>query len=269
MKSNLPYIGFGTWKLKNNQDTTDILNCAIDCGYKLIDTASSYQNEKALGEAVAAHNREGIWLSGKLWNTDRNNVEAACGQTIQNLKCNYLDLYLMHWPASKAVHEDWAEINAQVWKQMENLVSSGKTRYIGVSNYKVNQLEELLRGCSVKPFVNQIEYHPGFMQNDIVEFCKANDIIVQAWSPLRSGRALKLKEIIELAEKYGKSPAQIILKWCVQNNVIPIVKSTDKNRMKSNLELDFTISNEDMDYINNLPYSGSSGLNSETLTLFG
>ena len=100
-------------------------------------------------------------MSGKFWNTDRNNVEAACCQTIHNLKCNYLDLYLVHWPASKAVHEDWAEVNAQVWKQMESLVSSGKNRYIGVSNFKVNQLEELLSGCSVKPFVNQIEYHPG------------------------------------------------------------------------------------------------------------
>ncbi|MED9969858.1 MAG: aldo/keto reductase [Ruminococcus sp.] len=269
MKSNLPNIGFGTWKLKDNQVTTEILNCALDCGYELIDTASSYQNEKALGAAVATHERENIWLSGKLWNTDRNNVEGACDQTIQNLNCNYLDLYLMHWPASKAVHDNWAEINAQIWKQMERLVVSGKTRHIGVSNFKVNQLEELISGCSVKPFVNQIEYHPGFMQNDIVEYCKANDIIVQAWSPLRSGRALKRKDIIELAEKYGKTPAQIILKWCIQNDVIPIVKSTDKNRMKSNLELNFTISSEDMDYINNLPYSGSSGLDSETLTLFG
>lgn len=269
MNSIIPDIGFGTWKFKNNSVTTEIISTAVNIGYQLIDTASSYQNEEAIGEAIADHDRSGLFVSGKLWNTDRDHVEAACDRTLQNLKCDYLDLYLMHWPASKAVHNDWIEINNSVWKQMERLVAKGKVKNIGVSNFKVNQLQPLLDSCSMKPLVNQIEFHPGFTQNDIVDFCKANGLFLQAWSPLRSGRALKKKQIIELAEKYGKSPAQIILKWCIQNDIIPIVKSSNKERMKSNLDLSFTLSNDDMSYMNNLPYFGSSGLDSETITLFG
>lgn len=269
MNSIIPNIGFGTWKCKNNADTTEMITNAVSIGYKLIDTASSYQNEEAIGAAIADQNRTDLFISGKLWNTDRNNVEAACDLTLQNLKCDYLDMYLMHWPASKAVHNDWVEINNNVWYQMEQLVAKGKVKYIGVSNFKVNQLQNLFDSCNIKPLVNQIEYHPGFTQNDIVDFCKGNGIVVQAWSPLRSGKALKKKQIIETAEKYGKSPAQIILKWCVQNDVIPIVKSSNIERMKSNLDLNFTILDNDMYFINNLPYLGSSGLDSETLTLFG
>ena len=269
MNSIIPNIGFGTWKFKNNTDTTEIINNAVNIGYKLIDTASSYQNEEAIGEAIANHNRSDLFVSGKLWNTDRDSVEAACDCTLQNLKCDYLDLYLIHGPASKAVHTDWVEINNRVWNQMEQLVAKGKVKHIGISNFKVNQLQRLIDSCSIKPLVNQIEFHPGFTQNEIVDYCKANDILVQAWSPLRSGRALKKKQIIEMAEKYGKFPAQIILKWCIQNDIIPIVKSSNKERMKSNLDLNFTILDDDMYFMNNLPYLGSSGLDSETLTLFG
>ena len=269
MNNSLPSIGFGTWKFKNNSETTDILCNAISVGYKLIDTASSYQNEEAIGLAIAKNNRSALFVSGKLWNTDRNNVEAACDRTLQNLKCECLDLYLMHWPASKAVHDNWIEINSCVWVQMERLVEKGKVKHIGVSNFKVNQLQMLIKNSVVRPYVNQIEFHPGFLQREIVDYCKANGIIVQGWSPLRSGRALKKQPIIELSEKYGKTPAQIILRWCIQNGIIPIVKSTDPERMKTNLDLDFYISDEDMNYMNDLPYMGSSGLDSETLTLFG
>lgn len=269
MNRNIPHIGFGTWKFKNNSDTTEIIKNAINIGYKLIDTASSYQNEEAIGVAIANHNRSELFVSGKLWNADRDNVEAACDRTLQNLKCNYLDLYLVHWPASKAVHNNWVEINNRVWNQMEQLVTKGKVKSIGVSNFNVNQLQYLLNNCNIKPYVNQIEFHPGFVQQEIVDYCKSQDISVQAWSPLRSGRALKKKQIIEIAEKYGKSPAQIILKWCIQNDIIPIVKSSNEERMKSNLDLDFTLLDDDVNYLNNLPYMGSSGLDSETLTLFG
>ena len=269
MNNSLPSIGFGTWKFKNNSETTDILCNAISVGYKLIDTASSYQNEEAIGQAIAKNNRSALFVSGKLWNADRDNVEAACDCTLLNLQCDYLDSYLMHWPASKAVHENWAEINDKVWTQMERLVTKGKVKYIGVSNFKVNQLQRLIENSRIRPFVNQIEFHPGFMQQEIVDYCKKNDIVVQAWSPLHSGRAIKKKQIIEIADKYSKTPAQIVLKWCIQNGVVPIVKSSNSDRMKSNLDLEFTISNEDMKYLNELPYMGSSGLDSETLTLFG
>ena len=270
-----PLIGFGTWKLKNNSDTTEIIVNALESGYTMFDTASSYQNEEAIGEAfkdVLNNNkksREDLFISGKLWNSDRQRVAEACDSTLKNLGCDYLDCYLMHWPASKALYENWAEINVEVWSKMEELVKAGKVKNIGVSNFKKNQLESLLSSCSIKPFTDQIEYHPGFTQAEIIDFCKQEGISVQAWSPLRSGRALKKKEIVSVAEKYSLSPAQIILKWCIQNGLTPIVKSKNPERMKLNLELDFTLAKEDMDYLNSLPYLGSSGLDSETLTLFG
>lgn len=248
-----------------------IINNAIQVGYKLIDTASSYLNEEAIGDAIKINNREDLFISGKLWNSDRENVIEACKKTIANLKCEYLDLYLVHWPAAKALYDNWIDINNNVWKQMEELVDLGLVKNIGVSNYKANQLEELLKHAKIKPYINQIEFHPGFMQKDIVDYCKKQHIIVQAWSPLGSGKMLKKQEIINLAEKYeNKSPAQICLRWCLQNDVIPVVKSTEIDRMKSNLDIfDFQITKEDMDYLNSLPYLGGSGLDSETLTLFG
>ena len=211
-----------------------------------------------------------MFISGKLWNSDRFNVSDACKMTIEKLQCNYLDTYLMHWPASKVVHDNWAEINNIVWKQMEKLVESGYVKNIGVCNFKVSQLEELLKSADIKPCVNQIEIHPGFRQQEIVDFCKYNNIIIQAWSPLGSGKILKKQEIIAVAEKYSRTPAQICLKWCIQNGIIPIVKSKDSLRMKSNIDIfNFEIQHEDMEYLNNLPYLGSSGLDSESLTLFG
>ena len=269
MNNTMPTVGFGTWKFKNSAETTEIILNAVSSGYRLLDTAAAYGNEEAIGDALAQSSRSDLIISGKLWNTERGNVSAACDETIRKLQCAYLDIYLMHWPASKAVHDDWAEINSSVWAQMEKLISDGKVKNIGVSNFKINQLEELIKNCSIKPFVNQIEFHPGFMQREIVDYCKAQGIAVQAWSPLRSGRSLKQQPVIDMAQKYAKTPAQIILKWCIQNGITPIVKSSDKERMASNLCLDFIIEEDDMTYLNSLPYTGSSGLDSETLTLFG
>lgn len=270
--NDMPKIGFGTWKLKNTADTTQIIESAISCGYRMFDTASAYMNEESIGLAIknTQCDRDDMFISGKLWNADRDNVRQACLNTIQNLGCEYLDLYLMHWPASKAVHVDWIDINNRVWKQMEELIEEGLVKHIGVSNFKANQLEELLKESTVKPFVNQVEIHPGFMQKSIIDYCKQNDILVQAWSPLGSGRLLKKDEIKILADKYYKSPAQICLRWCIQNDLVPIVKSKNSERMASNLDIfDFELSAEDMEYLDNLPYLCSSGLDSETLTLFG
>ena len=269
MKSDFPPIGFGTWKLDNNAATTEIVRSAIGCGYRLIDTASAYGNEEAIGAAIASYDRSSLWISGKLWNADRDRAAEACDQTLRNLNCDYLDLYLMHWPASKALHPDWAEINASVWAKMEELVRAGKVRQIGLSNFNQNQIEALLPYCSVRPLVDQIELHPGWPQRETVECCRQNGIAVQAWSPLRSGKLLRKKEIIALAERYGRTPAQVILRWCVQQNIVPIVKSTDPQRMRSNLDLDFALLPEDMEFLRGLPNMGWSGLDSESLTLFG
>lgn len=266
-------IAFGTWKFPNSDETTEIIKNAINSGYRYIDTAKAYENETYIGKGIGQSriNRKDIIIGGKLWNDDRgfDNIIKACKETIQRLNCEYLDVYLVHWPASKAVHENWKEINVETWKAMEHLYKLGLVKSIGVCNFKVNQLEELIKNIEIKPMINQIEFHPGFMQQDIVEYCKKKNILVEAWSPLGSGKMLKKEELKTIAAKYNKDVAQICIKWCLQNGVLPIPKTKNIERMKSNLDVfDFEISNEDMKYLNNLPYLGGSGLDSETITLF-
>lgn len=269
----IPKVAFGTWKLPNDETTIEIIKNAINSGYRYIDTAKAYGNELYIGKGIKASNidRKDIVIGGKLWNDDRgySNIIEACKNTIKTLDCEYLDVYLIHWPASPAVHENWREINQETWKSMEYLYETGLVKSIGMCNFKVNQLEELMKHIKIKPMINQIEFHPGFMQQDIVEYCKKENIVVEAWSPLGSGKMIKKEELKNIASKYEKDVAQICIKWCLQNGVLPIPKTTDKERMKSNLNVfDFEISQEDMEYLNSLPYLGGSGLDSETITLF-
>lgn len=272
--NSIPSIGYGTWKLKNNDETVDIVKSAVLTGYRHIDTAKAYQNEEVVGKGIKASGvlREDLFISGKLWNDDRgfDNIIEACKNTIRTLDCDYLDMYLIHWPASKAVHDDWQKINEETWKAFEYLYNEGYVKAIGVCNFKKNQLEELLKTAIIKPMVNQIEFHVGFRQEETVDYCKENDILVEAWSPLGSGKMLKSEELKTMADKYNVSVAQLCIKWCLQNGVLPLPKSKNENRMKENLQLDdFEISSEDMEYLNNMPYIGGSGLDSETIILFG
>lgn len=272
-KNSIPSIGFGTWKLKNDESTIEIIKTAINCGYRHFDTATAYGNEIMIGKGIkeANINRENLFITGKLWNDDRGyeNIINACKKTIENLNCKYLDLYLIHWPASPALYNNWKEINNETWKAFEYLYNNGLVKGIGVCNFKKHHLEALIENAKIMPMVNQIEYHPGFMQSDIVEYCKENDILVEAWSPLGSGKMLKKEALIELADKYNVSVAQLCIKWCLQNNVLPLPKSKNEERMKENLNVDnFTISEEDMKIINDFEYMGGSGLDSDTLTLF-
>lgn len=269
----IPSIGFGTWKLPNNDETVDIICNAINSGYRHIDTAYAYQNEEYVGKGIkkSGIDRKELFITGKLWNDDRGfeNIINACKRTIKNLDCEYLDLYLIHWPASNALYPNWIDINNETWKAMEYLYNEGLVKAIGVCNFKKSQLIPLLYFANIKPMVNQIEVHPGFMQKETIEYCKENKIIVEAWSPLGSGKMLKKDCLISLASKYNISVAQLCIKWCLQNNVLPLPKSKNVDRMKENLLVDnFEISNDDMEIINNLPYLGGSGLDSETLTLF-
>jgi len=270
---NVPSIGYGTWKLKNNEETVEIVKQAVDNGYRFFDTAFAYGNEQKVGEGLQKSGipRQEIFITGKLWNDDRgyDNVIAACKRTIENLKCDYLDLYLIHWPASKAVHENWKEINAETWRALEYLYEEGYVKAIGVCNFKKNQLEALLESAKITPMVNQIEFHIGQMQQETVEFCKNNQIIVEAWGPLGSGKMLKVKELEEIANRYHVSTAQLCIRWCLQNGVLPLPKSKDNERMKKNLDVfDFHITEEDMEILNSFPYVGGSGLDSETITIF-
>ena len=180
-----------------------------------------------------------------------------------------MDLYLVHWPASPAVHSNWKDINNETWKAFEYLYNEGLVKAIGVCNFKTNQLKALIENCKIKPMVNQIEIHPGQLPTELIDYCNQEEIIVEAWSPLGSGKMLKKQELIDIAEKYQVSVAQLCIKWCLQNNVLPICKSKNVDRIKTNLDVwNFEITKEDMEYLNNLPYLGGSGLDSETLTLF-
>lgn len=270
--NDIPAVGYGTWKLKDNEETTAIIEEAIAASYRHFDTAYAYGNEIAVGRAFGNTKvpREDLFITGKLWNDDRNNVAEACERTIKNLQCEYLDLYLMHWPAAKAVHEDWAEINAKVWHEMEKLYEAGKVRAIGVCNFNVNQLKELEKTAKIIPMVDQVEFHIGQMQDGVREYCKERDILVEAWSPLGSGKMLKVEALQKMAEKYQISTAQLCIRWCLENGVLPLPKSKDAERMRQNLNVfDFEISEEDIKVLNEMPYVGGSGLDSETLTLFG
>lgn len=270
----MPSIGYGTWRLKNNDETIEIIKNAVDAGYRLFDTAIAYGNTATIGRGLKESKikREELFITSKLWNDSRkyDEVIEACKKTIAELNCDYLDLYLIHWPASPALYEDWIEKNNETWRAFEYLYNEGLVKAIGVCNFKKHQLEPLIKNAKIIPMVNQIEFHIGQMQEETVDYCKKNNIIVEAWSPLGSGKMLKVEELQKMADKYNVSTAQLCIKWCLQNGVLPIPKSKDKGRMKQNLDVfDFEISKEDMKTLNEMPYVGGSGLDSDTITLFG
>ena len=267
----IPSIGFGTFRLK--EEVEDVVINAIEVGYKMIDTAASYLNEEYVGNAIKKTkvDRKDLFITGKLWNDSREfeKIVEACKETLKKLNVDYLDLYLVHWPASPVLYPNWKEINANVWKALEYLYEEGLVKSIGVSNFKKSQLEELMKVAKIKPMVNQIEFHIGFMQEETLKYCQENDILVEAWSPCGGGKLLKKEIIKEMAEKYNVSPAKLCLRWCVEHGVIPITKSTNIDRMKDNFNLyDFKISKEDMNILDSQPFIGGYGFDSETITIF-
>lgn len=259
----IPNIGFGTWHIKEKQTLENSIIDAVNLGYKHIDTASKYKNEEFIGSTLKKYNipREKIFLTSKVWNSDKGykNTLKAFENTINYLNTDYLDLYLIHWPMTS---KNWEEINCDTWQALEKLYLDGKVRAIGVSNFLVPHLESLMKNIKIKPMVNQIEFHPGFMQIETVNYCKEKNILVEAWSPIGSGKMLNNIELNEIAKKYNKSVAQLCIKWCLQNNVLPLPKSTHYERIKENIDINnFNISSEDMYYINHMPYFAGSGLN--------
>ena len=260
----IPSIGYGTWQTPEGEECIGATLRALDFGYRHIDTAAIYRNEMSVGEAVKRSGiaREDVFLTSKVWNKCRgyDMVMSAFERTVGKLGVDYLDLYLIHWPASKKQYENPDEINLDTWRAMTELYKAGRIKAIGVSNFKPHHLAPLME-TEVAPMVNQIEYHPGYMQNETVEFCKKNGIALEAWSPLGSGRVLSDPDLSRIAEKYGKSVAQICIRWCLQNGVIALPKSVTESRIKQNLEVfDFEISEEDMNFINSMGEVGYSGL---------
>lgn len=258
----IPEIGFGTWHIKDEKELEFSIKTAVENGYTHIDTASKYKNEELIGNTIEKYNipRENLFITSKLWNEDKgyDNTIKAFQETLDRLKTDYLDLYLIHWPMTA---DNWEELNAETWRAFEDLYKMGKVKAIGVSNFMIQHMESLRKTANILPMVDQIEFHPGMMQKEILEYCRNNNIVVEAWSPLGSGRMLDNEDLKRIADKYKKSVAQICVKWCVQNNVIPLPKSTHLERIKDNIDIyDFKISDEDMEYINNMEYFAGSGL---------
>jgi diketogulonate reductase-like aldo/keto reductase len=266
----IPCIGFGTWQTPDGETAVSAVKEALNNGYTHIDCAAVYGNEQSIGTALkeSGTDRNKLFITSKLWNTERgyHKTIAAFEQTLNDLKLDYLDLYLIHWTANAKQFSNWREINADTWKAFEFLYQQGKIKAIGVSNFKKHHLEALIADSKIKPMVNQIEFHPGFMQKETVAFCRENGIAVEAWSPLGTGKMLRNEKLKAIADKYGISVAQLCIRWCLQNDVIPLPKSVTPSRIRQNIDVfKFEIAPEDMKIINAMKYCGGSGLNPDNI----
>ncbi len=254
----MPSLGFGTWRLENTAVGADAVAAAIKSGYRHIDTAARYLNEESVGEGIRMSGvaREQLFLTSKVWYTHRSyeRIMESFAASLKRLKTEYLDLFLIHWPATAGNYEKWQEVNAESWRAMEEIYRSGKARAIGVSNFMPEHLEPLLKTAKIVPMVNQIEFRPGYTQIECVDWCKTQGIVMEGWRPLGAGTALNSELMTELSEKYGKTPAQICLRYVLQHGLVPLAKSANPGRMRENMQIyDFELSKEDMERLDTLP----------------
>ncbi len=258
----IPCVGFGTYKAATG-NSADIILTAIQTGYRFFDTASFYETEVYLAEAIqkSGIKREEFFITSKVWKTEMGYQETldAFARTLANLNTDYLDLYLIHWPRP-TLTEEWKNICLDTWKAMEELYNAGKIRAIGLSNFLPHHLDVILDNCSVKPMVNQLEMNPGYTQEAAVLYSQQNNILVQAWSPLGRTRVLQAPILVEMAQKYNVSPARICIRYALQKGINPIPKASVSERMKDNMNVfNFEISKEDMHRLNTIPQIGWSG----------
>lgn len=259
----IPCVGYGTFRT-DPAVTAQAVQDAITAGYRHIDTAKVYENEVGVGQGIKAAGvpREELFVTSKLWNTDRGYeaTKAAFQASLDRLGLDYLDLYLIHWPANeKQFGADAAKINAETWRAMEELYEAGKIRAIGLSNFMPHHVAELLKTAKIKPMVDQIEVHPGWTHAEEIKKLQAMDIVVEAWGPLGGQGATVLVDptMQKIAAAHGKSTAQVSLRWILQQGVVPLPKSVHVDRLKQNMELfDFELSNEEMQTIAALPNLG-------------
>ena len=257
----IPCIGYGTYKT-SEEEVYDAVIAAIKAGYRHIDTAAFYKNEAGVGRAVRECGvpREEIFVTSKVWNTDRGyeNTKKAFAESMERLGLEYMDLYLIHWPANKKQFGDEAKkINADTWRALEELYAEGKIRAIGLSNFLPHHIEELMEGAKVKPMVDQIEFHPGWAQLEISEYCPKKDIVVEAWSPLGRKDALDNEVLREIGAKYQKGTAQVCIRWVMQHGILPLPKTVNPDRMAENADVfDFELTAEEMRTIDELKNLG-------------
>lgn len=248
---NIPKIGFGTWQIPD-EVAFDAVKTAIELGYTHIDTALAYQNEKGVGKAIKASglSRDKIFITSKLPAEVKGYDKAlnAFDTTLKNLGTDYLDLYLIHapWPWFEMGKDCTAE-NIQSWKAFEKLYKEGKIRAIGVSNFSPSDVSAIIESCEIVPMANQIAFHVGRTQDEYVEFCRKHNILIEAYSPLATGRALKDEFLQGMAKNYGVTTAQLLIKYALQKDTLPLPKSTSAERILENTKVDhFVISQTDI-----------------------
>lgn len=247
----MPQLGYGVWQVEDEQATAAVVK-ALEIGYRSIDTAMIYKNERGVGKALKETSvpREELFITTKVWNSDQGyeNTLQAFEESLERLGLDYVDLYLVHWPTPE--FDEYVD----TYKALEKLYHDGRVKAIGVCNFEIEHLERILKECDVKPVLNQIECHPYLAQNDLKEFCAKHDIFVEAWSPLeQGGEVLKDEVIKKIAEAHGKTPAQVVLRWHLQNNSIVIPKSVTPSRIEENFDVfDFDLTADQMEQINQL-----------------
>ncbi|QHT63580.1 aldo/keto reductase [Paenibacillus lycopersici] len=238
----MPSLGFGVWQLQDGREVSEAVRTALEVGYRSFDTASFYGNETGVGKAIKESGiaREDIFVTTKVWNQDHGYEQTlrAFEASRRKLGLDVIDLYLVHWPVKGKY--------AETWRALEHLYREGYARAIGVSNFQTYHLDHLLETCSIVPMVNQVEFHPLLAQKELRAYCAEHGIQPEAWGPLMSGR-LGRAQVAEMAAKYGKTPAQIVLRWDIQHGVVTIPKSANRSRMIENAGIfDFALSDEDM-----------------------
>lgn len=245
----MPMFGLGTFQMMDGKETQQAVLSALEAGYRLIDTAQMYGNEEDVGIALRESKipREEVFITTKLWNSEHGYQKAldACEESLEKLGLSYVDLYLIHWPVQKLRNE--------TWKAMQTLLKEGKCRVIGVSNYMIQHLNDLLANSKMVPAVNQVEFSPYLYLKDLMEFCRSHKIQLEAYSPLTKGHKLYDPKLIAIAKKYSKTAAQILIRWVLQKDVVVIPKSSHPDRIMENADVfDFEISSADMKLLDSL-----------------
>ncbi|MBE9440304.1 aldo/keto reductase [Staphylococcus epidermidis] len=251
----MPKIGLGTYRVKDSNECRESVKYAIEQGYRSIDTAMIYGNEETVGQGIkeglesTGLSREDLFITSKLWLTDfgRQNVEDAYRQSVAKLGLDYLDLYLMHWPGTNEA------VMIDTWRGMEDLYKQNQVKNIGVSNFTPEHFEALLAQVSIKPVINQVEFHPYLTQNKLRKYLEAQNIIMESWSPLMNSQILHDEVINEVANEVGKTPAQVVIRWNIQHDVVVIPKSVTPHRIEENLDVwNFELSDNQMERIDQL-----------------
>lgn len=262
-QTEVPWIGFGTYNAKGG-DNLLMIKTAIEAGYRYFDTASLYGTERVLGQAVKESGipREEFIIASKVWHDEMgyDNTKLAFSRSLERLQTEYLDLYLIHWPKASQEDENWKQHIIDTWRAMEELVEEGKIKAIGLSNFLPHHLDVVLQNCRIKPVVDQLEVHPGYLQTAACEYAKENGILLQAWSPLARGQVQEGSVLQSFADKYGVSVAKLCLRYLYQRGIMPLVKASSRERMLENTDIfGFEISDEDCKMIACMPQQFWSG----------